>query len=217
MYEDEDDTVRRLAVRALGRRKAALSEEVIVRAVGDATQEIRQQAVSILGAWGDPATIHAIVEAFGDPGEVESVPTTAAYVFGQLASDELAQACIDEAERLFTTHEAQLARDAFFGAVVHDEAARALAVAKSSRPASSAVAYLADLLTWPQWYVRQSACRALGSMRHGLPQSIVARLFELRRDPRSNAVQRAADEALVAILSTDDGAIEDNTVEMASM
>jgi HEAT repeats len=96
-------------------------------------------------------------------------------------------------------------------------AARALAVAKSSRSTSSTVAYLADLLTWPQWYVRQSACWALGSMRHGLPQAIVATLFELRRDPRSNAVQHAADRALVAILSADNGAIEDDTVEMASM
>jgi HEAT repeat protein len=64
---------------------------------------------------------------------------------------------------------------------------------------------VSDLLDWPYWEVRMRAARALGAIHRNIPDRAIRRLIELRRDPEAQAVCKAADEALVEILSRESG------------
>ena len=67
---------------------------------------------------------------------------------------------------------------------------------------------LTPLLDWPYWEVRMRAAQVLGKLRRNIPEESISRLLELRNDPESQALRRAADDALAEILSLETG-IED--------
>ncbi len=60
---------------------------------------------------------------------------------------------------------------------------------------------LTQLLGASYWEVRAKAAQALSTLRRGLPQEAIDHLRALRRDPESQAVQMAADDALTEVLS----------------
>jgi HEAT repeat protein len=76
------------------------------------------------------------------------------------------------------------------------------------RATPEVIAMISDLLDWPYWEVRMKAAQALGAIHRSIPDRAIKRLMELRRDPETQAVREAADEALTEILSYENG-IED--------
>ncbi len=68
---------------------------------------------------------------------------------------------------------------------------------------------LTRLLDWPYWEVRRDAAWALGNIHRNIPDTAIQRLLELRYDSTSQAVCKAADDALMEILSLETG-IEDD-------
>lgn len=83
--------------------------------------------------------------------------------------------------------------------------ARGIGELGQSTPALTA--RLGALLDAPFWETRAAAASALGAVGRALPDAVLRRLLELRRDP-APAVRACAEEALVALLSLESG-IED--------
>ena len=65
-------------------------------------------------------------------------------------------------------------------------------------------AFLDECLRWQHyWQVRATAARLLGTIQRGLPDSLIAKLFDLYQHDPSATVRNEAEEALTKILEVD--------------
>jgi hypothetical protein len=71
------------------------------------------------------------------------------------------------------------------------------------------MAMLVELLDYPYWEVRLEVVRALGKIRHSIPDRALLRLMELRSNSQSQTMREAVDDALAKILAPE-GGIEDD-------
>jgi HEAT repeat protein len=90
-----------------------------------------------------------------------------------------------------------------FSSLVQTRIARA--IGQIGRATPEVLNLVVDLLDWPYRETCLEAVRALGAIHRTIPDRAIRRLLELRRDPQSSELRRAADVALAEILSYENG------------
>jgi HEAT repeat protein len=224
--------VRRAAAEALGRQGERAPVKALVAALGDSNSAVRitvarvlinleeqvptellmdtlhgggdsherAETALILGKLKVEAATEELVAALGDSNE--AVRDAVARVLYQKYPDVLPPV-ISEATAVLLRQGASLV----FGSLSRGFIAELIGYAGQSSPAL--VEKLTSLLSWHYWEVRMNAVEALGKLQRNIPDESIRRLLDLRHDPQSPAVRKAADVALAEILSLEAG-IEDD-------
>jgi HEAT repeat protein len=198
---DSDWQVRYAAAQALGQLGERAPIDPLVRALGDSDANVRRAAAQALGQLGERAPIDPLVRALGDSNP--DVRQAAAQALQQIAPQRLEVIALEGEEILVNGKSG-----ATLGSLVQGNIAEILEGAGQPFPAF--IALLTTLLDWPYWEVRMKAIHALGKIRRQIPEATVQKLEALRKDPESQAVCDAADDALAEILTLDENVIEDD-------
>lgn len=194
--EDEFDIVSELALELLRKREALIPADQLMAGLDSRSGTMRASAIRVLGA---RVPLEKLREALGD--SEKDVRMAALEVLHQ-AYPEILVSLIPELTSVLTKSGSSKtiasAAESFIAEIISDlEDASPFLLKK-----------LRQLLDWPYWEVRMKAVQALGKLRRNIPEITIRRLLELRNDPESPTVRRAADDALAEILTLERG-IED--------
>jgi HEAT repeat protein len=233
-FQDEDHNMHQMAARAISEHAEQVPLEFLLACLHTQTDaDVLRGIVNALGNrnLGEQVPLEPMLNLFDrEPERLRMSVMKALGQFGTRAPAELLTAALGDgdqdvreaaAEALKKTHPETLLATA----------SEAIAVLQGQKPGTTfgslAEWFFADVVTnmehaspgifekltqlldWPYWQVRVKAINAFGKLRRNIPNTAIRRLQQLRYDPQSSAVRKAADEVLAEILSLETG-IEDD-------
>ena len=193
---DEFDIVREVASELLKQRREHMPENQLIEASESSSGAMRASAVKVLGGRFSAEKLKA---ALGN--SEEEVRLAAADALRQ-AYPETLHALVPELAAVFRGERAST----ILASAAKSFTAEIIEYMDNASP--FLIGKLTPLLDWHYWEVRMRAAQALGKLRRNIPETAIRRLLELRNDPESQTIRRAADDALAEILSLETG-IED--------
>lgn len=216
--DDEDSVVRRKSLQLLGKRTPT---QLLGAALADDYPFVRDVAAALLRDRRDRISEHEMRALLESRKGV--VRASAIRALEDRIPQALLMAALGDSEedvRLAAFDVLIQTSPEALAVIVPELIATLTGTGSSEILASAANSFLADLmanmddvpLPWLEklttllgpsfyWEVRVKMAQALGKLRRNIPQDAVDRLKEMRNDPKSRAVQLAADDALAEILS----------------
>ena len=200
MYGNKD-TIRTAAIEALGALNASAPIEPLIQLLHTNTEELsyHDQRIVVLKAlrkFGDRLPMAELWPLLGsNNSEVSS-----------LAFEHLQEFYPGTMQELTPLLKAILRGETVQGPFAPRMQYRLAGVVGTIKRANPTILNLViELLDNPFWEIRAQAAKTLGILRRNIPNQAIQRLFALRHDPESPNVRLAADQALAAILSLEQG------------
>ena len=196
-----DGTVRSAAIKTLGALATCAPIEPLLELLSTNNQYCRTdgELIIILNAlrhFGSPVPLNMLLPLLGSHNTS----------ICELAFQHIQKSYPDVLQELVPQLKAMLREEPVQGAFaprMHYRIAETVAIMGRATPAVLDMVIV--LLDHPFWEVRVRAAKTLGTLRHTVPDSALQRLLELRKDPESLNVRLAADQALAALLSLEQG------------
>ncbi|HXR65919.1 MAG TPA: HEAT repeat domain-containing protein, partial [Ktedonobacteraceae bacterium] len=174
---------------------ARISKDTLVRMLDmeNTDEEVNWQKLELLEQFGEPIPVELLLSALGGGSSVVAEKLYKRYpaVFRAVVAPQ--------AEAILRGEPV----GGVFASLVQTRIARA--IGQIGRATPEVLNLVVDLLDWPYRETRLEAVRALGAIHRAIPDRAIRRLLELRRDPQSSELRRAADVALAEILSYENG------------
>lgn len=193
----QDEAVREHALEVLAELQVDITSILRMEALLQTLHSENEQykscwiELTLLAQFGAQVPLEPLLEKLGD----SSADTYAATTLYKTHPDFFCEVVAPQAEAIL--------RGRPVGGVFasHVQTRIAETIGQIARVTSDVLAMVVALLDWPYWETRLHAVRALGAIRRNIPNRAIYRLMELRHDPQSPDVRRAADAALAENLS----------------